>query len=139
MAPLDVVAALVNDPGIAELDAWRDRDAVKERLEEILATRTAQDWLDVFLSGGVWAAKVRTTKEAVDELEEQDSDLIVTVEHPRAGTLRLIGCPIRFSATPWRLRLPPPLPGEHTDEVLAEVLSENELAALLRESEGLQQ
>jgi crotonobetainyl-CoA:carnitine CoA-transferase CaiB-like acyl-CoA transferase len=57
--------------------------------------------------------------------------LICTVEHPRAGRLELIGCPISLSATPWSLRLPPPLVGEHTAEVLAEVLDPASVAGLV--------
>jgi crotonobetainyl-CoA:carnitine CoA-transferase CaiB-like acyl-CoA transferase len=72
-------------------------------------------------------------KEAVDELRDEGSDLLIRVEHPRAGTLELIGCPITLGETPWTLRFPPPLVGEHTDEVLGEVLESHEINAL-RES-----
>jgi crotonobetainyl-CoA:carnitine CoA-transferase CaiB-like acyl-CoA transferase len=44
--------------------------------------------------------------------------------------VQLIGCPITLSETPWRQRLRPPTVGEHNDEVLAEVLSADELRAL---------
>jgi crotonobetainyl-CoA:carnitine CoA-transferase CaiB-like acyl-CoA transferase len=85
----------------------------------------------VLQRAGIWAARVRSTKEAVDELREEGSELIQTVEHPRAGKLELIGCPVGFSATPWSLRLPPPLVGEHTEEVLGEVLDAERLAEVL--------
>jgi crotonobetainyl-CoA:carnitine CoA-transferase CaiB-like acyl-CoA transferase len=50
-------------------------------------------------------------------------DMIAEVPHPTIGTLRLTGIPIKYSETPSTIRLHPPLLGEHTDEVLAEVLS----------------
>jgi crotonobetainyl-CoA:carnitine CoA-transferase CaiB-like acyl-CoA transferase len=132
MAPLDRVAELVGDPDLAALDPWLDRDAAKQRLDALTPARTTQAWLDLLTGAGRWAARVRTNKEAVDELREQGSDLIRTVEHPRAGRLELIGCPITFSAMPWSLRTPPPLVGEHTEEVLSEVLDPDRVAAAMQ-------
>jgi crotonobetainyl-CoA:carnitine CoA-transferase CaiB-like acyl-CoA transferase len=44
--------------------------------------------------------------------------MLVEVDHPTAGTVRMAGIPVKFSATPASVRLPPPLLGQHTDEVL---------------------
>ncbi|MFL6076031.1 MAG: CaiB/BaiF CoA transferase family protein [Mycobacteriales bacterium] len=133
MAPLERVSALVGDPVLASMDAWRDRDEAKRRLDAVLATRTTAEWLDVLLPGGIWAARARTAREAVDELRDQGSPLVTTVEHPVAGTIELIGNPITLTATPWRLRMPPPRVGEHTREVLAEVLDADALDELVKE------
>jgi crotonobetainyl-CoA:carnitine CoA-transferase CaiB-like acyl-CoA transferase len=130
MTPLEALAPLVGIPELSELDPWVDRDEIKARLDGVLVKRTTQEWVDDLLAAGVWCAKVRSMKEAVDELREEGSDLLVKVEHPRAGTLELIGCPITFGETPWSVRFPPPLVGEHTDEVLAEVLEPGEIRAL---------
>jgi crotonobetainyl-CoA:carnitine CoA-transferase CaiB-like acyl-CoA transferase len=133
MASLDDVARLVGDPELAELDPWSDRDTVKERLDAVIPARTTQEWLDVLMPAGIWSARVRTTKEAVDELREDGSDVVCTVDHPRAGPIELIGCPITLSETPWSLRLVPPLVGEHTEEVFREVLDPDELDGLRTE------
>jgi crotonobetainyl-CoA:carnitine CoA-transferase CaiB-like acyl-CoA transferase len=133
MASLDDVARLVGDPELAELDPWSDRDTVKERLDAVIPARTTQEWLDLLMPAGIWSARVRTTKEAVDELREDGSDVVCTVDHPRAGPIELIGCPITLSETPWSLRLVPPLVGEHTEEVFREVLDPDELDALRTE------
>jgi crotonobetainyl-CoA:carnitine CoA-transferase CaiB-like acyl-CoA transferase len=133
MAALDDVGAVVGDPGLVALDPWADRDAVKERLDALIPARTTQEWLDLLVPAGIWSARVRTTKEAVDELRADGSDLVCTVDHPRAGAIELIGCPITLNETPWSLRLVPPLVGEHTDEVFREVLDEHELEALRTE------
>jgi crotonobetainyl-CoA:carnitine CoA-transferase CaiB-like acyl-CoA transferase len=47
--------------------------------------------------------------------------MVVTVEHPKAGPLKLVASPIRMSGTPVRVPSPPPLLGEHTLQVLAEL------------------
>jgi len=57
--------------------------------------------------------------------------LVVDVEHPVLGVLRQVGPPFELHATPARVRTPPPLLGEHTDEILEELgLAPSEVAAL---------
>ena len=133
MAALDKVADVVEAPELTALDAWRDRDRIKRRLDEIFPARTTEEWLSRLLPAGLWAARARTTREALDELRAEGSPLIVTVEHHAAGTIELIGCPITFTETPWQLRLPPPSVGAHTREVLAEVVDEETLDRLCKE------
>jgi crotonobetainyl-CoA:carnitine CoA-transferase CaiB-like acyl-CoA transferase len=57
---------------------------------------------------------------------------LVDCTHPVAGTIQVVGPPVRMSETPGSVRLPAPLLGEHTDEVLRERLglSEHEIASL---------
>jgi crotonobetainyl-CoA:carnitine CoA-transferase CaiB-like acyl-CoA transferase len=136
MAPLDQIAKLVRDPALAELDPWIDRDEAKRRLDAVFPSRTTAEWLTELGPAGVWAARARTVTEAVDELREQGSPLISMVEHPEHGAIELIGCPITMSETPWSVRLPPPVVGAHTAEVLAEVLDADSIRALLGESHG---
>ncbi len=59
-------------------------------------------------------------------------DMIAEVPHPTIGTLRLTGVPVKYSATPGEVKLPPPLLGEHTDEILSSVMdySPDSIAAL---------
>lgn len=134
MASLPDLARVVGDAQLAELDPWRDRDDIKVRLDALLPSRTTAEWLEVLMPAGIWAAEVRTVKQAVDELRESGSPLVCEVEHPRAGRLELIGCPVTLTETPWSVRRPPPLVGEHTEEVLSEVLDADRLAAVLPRS-----
>nr|WP_272956145.1 CoA transferase [Actinopolymorpha rutila] len=133
MAPVTRVAELLDVAGTEGLDPWHDRDEIKVRLERATEQRTVDDLVGLLMPAGIWCSPVRTTAEAVDELREQGHDLIVEVDHPEAGRLELIGCPIRMSETPWSLRYAPPTAGQHTDEVLAEVLSPDQLANLRAE------
>jgi crotonobetainyl-CoA:carnitine CoA-transferase CaiB-like acyl-CoA transferase len=130
MAPLETIAEIVGDSALAVFDAWAERDAAKEALGLIIATASTQHWLDRLMAAGVWAARVRTTREAVDELREQGSNLLVTVDGPAGTPIELIGCPITLSATPWQQRLSPPRIGQHTREVFEGVLDAAALDAL---------
>ncbi|MEJ3651942.1 CoA transferase [Actinomycetes bacterium KLBMP 9759] len=130
MGSLAVLADVLGDPELAALDPWVDRDEAKRRIDAAVEGRPTADVVDALLAGGLWAAQVRTMGEAVEELRADGSDLLVRVEHPEVGELELVGCPIRLSRTPWRLSRRPPTVGEHTDEVLADVLDADQLAAL---------
>ena len=59
-------------------------------------------------------------------------DMVTTWDHPTGGSVELVSSPIKLSGTPVRRDLPPPLLGQHTDEVLREILhlSEDDLAQL---------
>lgn len=63
----------------------------------------------------------------------QHNGLVTTMQHPRAGELKVVGHPVRFSATPGTIRIPPPLVGEHTDAVLGQLGYTAEQIAALRE------
>ncbi|MFI7063724.1 CaiB/BaiF CoA transferase family protein [Kribbella sp. NPDC050124] len=130
MGPMDVIAGVLADPALAELDPWLDRDTAKRRIDELAAERKTTELLDALLDAGFWAAPVRTMREAYEELAADGSSLLVDVMHASGTPLQLIGCPITLSETPWRQRLRPPAVGEHNDEILAEVLSADELHAL---------
>jgi crotonobetainyl-CoA:carnitine CoA-transferase CaiB-like acyl-CoA transferase len=130
MGDLSAVAEVFDDPTIAELDPWSDRDAIKRRLDELTPQRSTDEWLAGLLDAGLWAAPVRTMKDAVEELVADGSPMIVDIEHSSGRPVQLVGCPITLSETPWRQRLRPPAVGEHTSEVLAEVLDADELQRL---------
>ncbi|WP_203416798.1 CaiB/BaiF CoA transferase family protein [Jiangella ureilytica] len=129
MGDLDRLGAVVGGD-LTGLDGWLDRDEIKSALDVLVAGRSADELVAALTRAGLWAARVRTMREAVDELRADGSPLLVTVDLPETGEVELVGCPITLSATPWTQRRRPPLVGEHTDEVLAEALPPAEIAAL---------
>lgn len=131
MASLAVIGDVIGDDSLTRYDAWTQRDEAKDAIQEVLRGDTADGWVARLLDAGVWAARVRSTREAVDELRELGSDLLFTVDGPDGKPIELVGCPIRFSETPWRQRLAPPRIGEHTAEILAGVLDADAVSALV--------
>ncbi len=87
-------------------------------LQELFDAQTASVWLEQLAAAEIPAAPINTVEEAVHDPQTQARRMIVQLEHPALGVARSIGNPINFSETPVSYRLPPPLLGEHTGEIL---------------------
>jgi crotonobetainyl-CoA:carnitine CoA-transferase CaiB-like acyl-CoA transferase len=106
-----------------------NRDALSAELDALFATRSADEWAALLDDAGVPAGKIRGVLEAVEAAAAAGSDPRVRVQHPTAGALDLIGSPIRTGGM--RAPEPPPLLGQHTAEVLAELgIAQDEIDAL---------
>lgn len=106
----------------------RHHDALREALAGPLRTRTRDGWIASLRQAGVPCGSVRDVGEAVDDAQLDARDMIATVEHASAGTLRVLGLPIKLSATPGSVRTAPPVLGQHTDTVLRQDLEMNDAA-----------
>ncbi|MFN3226084.1 MAG: CaiB/BaiF CoA transferase family protein [Hyphomicrobiales bacterium] len=130
MCPLDKLAGLLDDPEIAQMHGFRDRDALKLRIDARTSTMSSADLLDILKVADVWCAPVRTSRQAMDDLVEMESELLLEIEHPQAGKVKAIACPITLSETPATIANPAPLVGQHTHSVLDELLGEERRKAL---------
>lgn len=97
------------------------REEVFRELRTLFLTRTRDEWFDILTAADVPVGKVLDFDEAVADPQLTHREMIVEVDHPRWGRARQIGFPIKFSDTPWRLRIPAARLGDHTDEVLSEL------------------
>jgi len=102
-------------------DRFANKDALLPLLQARFATRTTGEWLDR-LRGRVPCAPVNDVRQALADPQVLARDMIVEVEHPDFGTLREVRSPVR---TEGEIRHPARAPrlGEHTDQILREVLS----------------
>ncbi len=87
-------------------------------LQKMFDGQAASAWLEQLAAAQIPAAPINTVEEAVNDAQTLARNMIVQLEHPALGMARSIGNPIKFSETPVSYRLPPPLLGEHTSEVL---------------------
>jgi len=100
-------------------------------LQKIFARKTAATWLAQFAVAEIPAAPINTVSEAVEGVQTRARNLIVQLEHPTVGTAKSIANPIRLSDAPVSYRLPPPLLGEHTAEILRSLgYSEEDVRAI---------
>ncbi|MBA3450492.1 MAG: CoA transferase [Chloroflexia bacterium] len=109
-----------------------NREALYAILEPRLAALETDDMVRLLDTAGVPCGPIRDVAETMDDGQTEAQDLILEVEHPRIGPLRLSGGPYHFDGEPVRARLAPPLLGQQTAEVLTEAgYSEEEIAALI--------
>ncbi|GIX46208.1 MAG: hypothetical protein KatS3mg131_0419 [Candidatus Tectimicrobiota bacterium] len=115
-------------------DRVRHRQELNALLEPLLLQKTAQEWLELLRPHGVPCGRIHTVGEVCEHPQVHARDMVVSLSHPRAGQIRVTGVPIKLSETPGGVETPPPLLGEHTEEVLAQwlQLSPAEVAALRR-------
>lgn len=108
------------------------REELVRLIEERLARRDRDDWVAAFSAAGLPTGPINDVGQVFADPQVRHRGMIEEVEHPTAGRVRLVGIPVKFSATPGRVQSPPPLLGEHTDEVLDKLLgySAEDLARL---------
>ena len=114
---------LASDPRFdTEARRVEHRATLVPLLNEILATRDADEWLKRLEAAGVPAGRIKTVAEVCESAHLKARGMIVRLPHPAAGTVTLMGVPVRLGATPGAATMPPPRLGEHTDLVLKRVL-----------------
>jgi len=114
---------LKDDPRFASNGARvSNRAELYEILSQAFRQRDAGEWLDLFRGAGLPCGPINSVPEVFQHPQAEAREMVLSVEHPAAGTVRFPGFPYKLSATPAAVRRPPPRLGEHTDEVLVEVL-----------------
>ncbi len=125
MNRLDEVGAALGLPELHayadEARAYQDRDTVRTILDRALSARTSDAVLAALSARDLWCARVQDFDDLLHDPQVAHNGIIQEIDHPRAGRIKVIGVPVVFSETPGTIRLAPPLVGEHTDAVLAEL------------------
>jgi len=101
-------------------------------IEERLQARTRDEWVEAFGAAGLPTGPINSVAEVFQDPQVLYREMVQEVTHPTAGKVKLLGIPVKFSLTPGAISTPPPLLGQHTEEVLGRLLglSAAELAQL---------
>ena len=99
----------------------RHRDVLVPQLQSALMSRDRQTWLVLLEAAGVPCGPVNDIADVFGDPQVRARDMCINMEHQSAVSLPLVASPIKMSATPIRYVRPPPLLGEHTEEILAEM------------------
>ena len=100
----------------------RNRDLLVGMIAERMRARPAREWLALLEPSGVPCGPINDLSQVFADPQVRHRRMEVRAPHPAAGEVRMVANPIKFSATPISHDVPPPLLGEHTDEVLSSVL-----------------
>jgi formyl-CoA transferase len=115
----------------------RHRSTLVPLLAEMVRGKTKQEWIDALEAAGVPCGPINNLDEVFENPQVEARGLRVDLPHPTGGTVKLVGSPMRMSATPPAYDKPPPLLGQHTEEVLRSLLGKDEDAISALKQRGI--
>ena len=93
-------------------------EALTPIMEETFRTQTTSHWVEALEKAGVPCGPIYNIEQVYADPHVQSREMAVPLEHPKSGSIRNIGVPVKLSDTPGSVRTPAPLLGQHSDEVL---------------------
>ena len=119
-------------------DPVRNRDRVHQLVAQALLARTTEAAMRAFDQHDIWYAPVNDYEQVEADPQVAHNGVVMNVDHPQAGPVRLMSHPVRYDGKVPALRRMPPALGEHTREVLAEAgYSAERIEELLAEGAAL--
>jgi glutaryl-CoA transferase len=102
------------------------REVLVDLLKPILLQLTTREWIDRLEGANVPCGPINRVDEVFSDPQAVARQLTVAMRHSMAGIINLVASPLRLAKTPPEYRLAPPLLGEHTNEILTDVLGQTE-------------
>lgn len=119
------LCSLLGIPEVAEQVRFHTNEArVKNRemltpiIENQLCMRKVDEWIDLFSNHNIPCGPINTMDRVFQNPQLKAREMIVSMEHPQAGAIKLVGSPLKLSRTSVKMERHPPIAGEHTDEIL---------------------
>jgi crotonobetainyl-CoA:carnitine CoA-transferase CaiB-like acyl-CoA transferase len=103
-------------------DRVQHRRQLGALIEPLMLQKTAQEWLDILRAHGIPCGCIQSVRDVCESPQVRAREMVVSLDHPKAGPMRVTGVPIKLSDTPGAVTAPPPLLGEHTTQVLVDWL-----------------
>ncbi len=91
-------------------------------IEERLQARSRDEWVEAFGAAGLPTGPINSVADVFQDPQVLHRGMVQEIVHPTAGKIRLVGLPVKFADTPGEIAAPPPLLGQHTEEVLRGLL-----------------
>lgn len=98
-----------------------NREDLIPLIQKELLRKKADDWLIIFQENNIPCGPINTLDKVFKNEQVLNRQMIQEIEHPEAGTIKLLGSPLKLSDTPVKIERHPPIHGEHTEEVLVEL------------------
>ena len=104
-------------------DRMANRKELIAKIEEKTVTDTTENWVKNFLAGGVPAGPINDYKFVFDaDPQVKAREMIVEVDHPVHGKVKILNSPIKMHGTPITVRRVPPILGQHNEEIFSEII-----------------
>jgi crotonobetainyl-CoA:carnitine CoA-transferase CaiB-like acyl-CoA transferase len=99
-----------------------NRSLIDRLINDALSHDCADAWLAKLKAAGIPCGKINSVAEALEDAQTAARKMIETIQHPGVGTLKMLGIPFKFSDTACSVRRPPPMLGQHSEEILSSEL-----------------
>ena len=99
----------------------QNREEIISVLASIFKTASVAEWLQKLDEAEIPCGPINNFEQVFSMPQVKEREMLVQMQHPTIGALPLVGSPLKMSATPVEYRLPPPLMGQHTQEILREL------------------
>ncbi len=114
---------LVDDPRFIDLAGrQKHRDELNKIITELFLREKAEDWLEILYAEDIPAAPVNTVDKAMADPQVLHNNMVVSVKHPLGGEVKVVGLPVKMSGCIEGEYAPPPTLGQHTEEILSDLL-----------------
>lgn len=126
---------LADDPlYLTTTDRMNNRDTLIPKLQAVFMTKTYEEWEALLLANDIPVGAINNIAQVVEHPQVQARKPFIEMDHPKVGKVRGVGSPVRLSKTPAEVRTPAPTHGQHTREVMREVLGmgDDEIDALVK-------
>lgn len=101
---------------------WRNQALINQRLSDVFQTDSQAYWIEQLRAARIPCAPVNNFPQALAETQVLARQMVIEVAHPEGGTIKMPGNPVKLSDTHEETYSPPPLLGQHTDDILQDVL-----------------
>ena len=130
------IESLTEDPQYAtNPKRVENRKKLVPLLQEVFLRKDSGEWLQLLSEAEIPVGPINTIDRVFADPQVLARQMLVEMEHPKVGKFKVVGSPLKLSETPVEYRIPPPLLGEHTEEVLRTVLEyDKETIVRLREA-----
>ncbi|KAL9114021.1 MAG: hypothetical protein Q9227_001792 [Pyrenula ochraceoflavens] len=115
----------------------RNRAELESMIEKVTQTKTTREWLDVFEGCGMPYAAINDVKSTLEHEHVRARKMVTEIEHPICGPMKLVSPPVKYSQSKPSIRSPPPLLGQHTEEVLSQILGYSDDAIMKFRTDGI--
>jgi formyl-CoA transferase len=131
-------AHLAKDPRFSTNgERVKNRDEITRLLNGIFLKRPTREWVKLLDDAGVANGPINTIAQVFEEPQVRARGMKIDLPHAAAGSVPLVASPMKFSDTPLKHEVPPPVLGQHTDEILRGVLKKNDTEIAKLRTDGV--
>jgi crotonobetainyl-CoA:carnitine CoA-transferase CaiB-like acyl-CoA transferase len=113
---------VMDDPKFAtNAKRVENREEIVKIIADLVATKDGEEWLAMLTDAGIPCGPIYTVDKIFSDPQVLHREMMQELDHTKAGKIRVTGIPVKLSDTPGKVATPPPVLGEHTKEILADL------------------